>query len=162
MTLRQKAMASAGAAVALISGPEKEMPPIETASSSRSRVGSGCAGRGSAAVGAGAVAGRAVGTALLRWSRWWADLTVRPVAPGWNCRPEDETSGGREGTGGRETRTLSDMDRTPAAVTADDFLDQALLEEAAKKSGLLWVRADGPEQARPRVHGWHDGAGGVE
>ncbi|MFJ6772873.1 hypothetical protein ACIQOV_18265, partial [Kitasatospora sp. NPDC091257] len=40
MTLRQKAIASAGAAVALISGPDSEMPPIETASSSRSRVGS--------------------------------------------------------------------------------------------------------------------------
>ncbi|MFE7530075.1 hypothetical protein ACFU7Y_30815 [Kitasatospora sp. NPDC057542] len=50
------------------------------------------------------------------------------------------------------------MDRTPAAATADDFLDQALLEEAAKKSGLLWVRADGQEHARPLWHAWHDGA----
>ncbi|MFD8787124.1 hypothetical protein [Kitasatospora sp. NPDC059599] len=50
------------------------------------------------------------------------------------------------------------MDRTPAAATADAFLDQALLEEAAKKSGLLWVRADGQEQARPLWHAWHDGA----
>lgn len=48
------------------------------------------------------------------------------------------------------------MDRTPA--TADDFLDQALLEEAAKKSGLLWVRAEGQEQSRPVWHAWHDGA----
>ncbi|MGV9265078.1 hypothetical protein ACWDRR_10490 [Kitasatospora sp. NPDC003701] len=50
------------------------------------------------------------------------------------------------------------MDRTPAATTADDFLDRALLEEAAKKSGLLWVRADGQEQSRPLWHAWHDGA----
>ncbi|MGA5818966.1 hypothetical protein ACPC54_14045 [Kitasatospora sp. NPDC094028] len=50
------------------------------------------------------------------------------------------------------------MDRTPAAATADDFLDQALLEEAAKKSGLLWVRADGEGQSRALWHAWHDGA----
>ncbi|MFJ2575609.1 hypothetical protein [Kitasatospora aureofaciens] len=48
------------------------------------------------------------------------------------------------------------MDRTPA--TSDDFFDQALLEEAAKKSGLLWVRADGQEHARPVWHAWYDGA----
>ncbi|MFB7613363.1 hypothetical protein [Kitasatospora sp. NPDC056181] len=51
------------------------------------------------------------------------------------------------------------MDRTPAAAaTADDFLDRALLEEAAKKSGLLWVRADGQEHGRALWHAWHDGA----
>ncbi|WP_051824437.1 hypothetical protein [Kitasatospora aureofaciens] len=50
------------------------------------------------------------------------------------------------------------MDSNSAATTADDFLDQALLEEAAKKSGLLWVRADGESQARPLWHAWHDGA----
>ncbi|MBD0691450.1 hypothetical protein [Streptomyces sp. CBMA123] len=50
------------------------------------------------------------------------------------------------------------MDRNSAAPTADDFLDQALLEEAAKKSGLLWVRADGETQSRPLWHAWHDGA----
>ncbi|MFJ9769997.1 hypothetical protein ACIRVF_01985 [Kitasatospora sp. NPDC101157] len=50
------------------------------------------------------------------------------------------------------------MDRNSAATTADDFLDQALLEEAAKKSGLLWVRADGESEARPLWHAWHDGA----
>ncbi|MEV6976516.1 hypothetical protein [Kitasatospora sp. NPDC093806] len=51
------------------------------------------------------------------------------------------------------------MDRTPAAAaTADDFLDRALLEEAAKKSGLLWVRADGQQHARALWHAWHDGA----
>ncbi|MFD8701412.1 hypothetical protein ACFV1W_02165 [Kitasatospora sp. NPDC059648] len=50
------------------------------------------------------------------------------------------------------------MDRNSAATPADDFLDQALLEEAAKKSGLLWVRADGESQARPLWHAWHDGA----
>ncbi|MER5635796.1 hypothetical protein ABT095_02430 [Kitasatospora sp. NPDC002227] len=36
--------------------------------------------------------------------------------------------------------------------------DRALLEEAAKKSGLLWVRADGQSQARALWHAWHDGA----
>ncbi|KJS54005.1 hypothetical protein VM98_21920 [Streptomyces rubellomurinus subsp. indigoferus] len=50
------------------------------------------------------------------------------------------------------------MDRTPAAATADAFLDQALLEEAAKKSGLLWVRADGEAHSRALWHAWHDGA----
>ncbi|MFJ8042938.1 hypothetical protein ACIRBX_20835 [Kitasatospora sp. NPDC096147] len=43
-------------------------------------------------------------------------------------------------------------------IAADDLLDRALLEEAAKKSGLLWVRADGQPQARPVWHAWHDGA----
>ncbi|WP_329497825.1 hypothetical protein [Kitasatospora herbaricolor] len=51
------------------------------------------------------------------------------------------------------------MDRTPAAAaTAADFLDRALLEEAAKKSGLLWVRADGQQQSRALWHAWYDGA----
>ncbi|MGW4897528.1 hypothetical protein ACWEQL_35550 [Kitasatospora sp. NPDC004240] len=50
------------------------------------------------------------------------------------------------------------MDRTTAAATADDFLDRALLEEAAKKSGLLWVCADGQESARALWHAWYDGA----
>ncbi|GAA2776417.1 hypothetical protein RMN57_24095 [Kitasatospora sp. CM 4170] len=51
------------------------------------------------------------------------------------------------------------MDRTPAAAAnADAFLDRALLEEAAKKSGLLWVRADGEEQSRALWHAWYDGA----
>ncbi|MCK7624112.1 hypothetical protein MUU72_13550 [Streptomyces sp. RS10V-4] len=37
------------------------------------------------------------------------------------------------------------------------LLDQALIEEAAKKSGLVWVRgATGP--ARALWHVWHDGA----
>ncbi|PYC72137.1 hypothetical protein C7C46_26265 [Streptomyces tateyamensis] len=48
------------------------------------------------------------------------------------------------------------MDGTTA--TADDFLDRALLEEAVKKSGLLWVRAAGAASARPLWHAWHDGA----
>ncbi|WP_407913533.1 hypothetical protein [Kitasatospora sp. NE20-6] len=43
-------------------------------------------------------------------------------------------------------------------TTAEDFQDRALLEEAAKKSGLLWVRADGQEQSRALWHAWHDGA----
>ncbi|MDH6116512.1 hypothetical protein [Kitasatospora sp. GAS204B] len=48
------------------------------------------------------------------------------------------------------------MDGTTA--TADDFLDRALLEEAVKKSGLLWVRAEGSAERRPVWHAWHDGA----
>ncbi|MFD7551267.1 hypothetical protein ACFV0R_22455 [Streptomyces sp. NPDC059578] len=35
-------------------------------------------------------------------------------------------------------------------------LDRALVEEATKKSGLIWVRGDGPD--RPLWHVWHEGA----
>ncbi|MFI9270517.1 hypothetical protein ACIGXM_07370 [Kitasatospora sp. NPDC052896] len=48
------------------------------------------------------------------------------------------------------------MDGTTA--TADDFLDRALLEEATKKSGLIWVRAQGAAESRPLWHAWYDGA----
>ncbi|MFD9126726.1 hypothetical protein [Kitasatospora sp. NPDC059571] len=48
------------------------------------------------------------------------------------------------------------MERTTTA--AADFLDRALLEEAAKKSGLLWVQAAGERQGRALWHAWHDGA----
>ncbi|MFG2817871.1 hypothetical protein ACGFX4_00460 [Kitasatospora sp. NPDC048365] len=48
------------------------------------------------------------------------------------------------------------MERTTTA--AADFLDRALLEEAAKKSGLLWVLPAGQPQARALWHAWHDGA----
>jgi hypothetical protein len=62
--------------------------------------------------------------------------------------------------------TLASMTEpgTPAAAApapADALLDAALLEEAAKKSGLLWIApADGPEAgpARPVWHVWHEGA----
>ncbi|WP_128379586.1 hypothetical protein [Streptomyces cavernae] len=37
-----------------------------------------------------------------------------------------------------------------------ELLDQALVEEATKKSGLIWVQADGP--ARALWHVWHEGA----
>ncbi|AUG79543.1 hypothetical protein CFP65_4822 [Kitasatospora sp. MMS16-BH015] len=48
---------------------------------------------------------------------------------------------------------------TAAAATATAAIEErALLEEAAKKSGLLWVRADGQPQARALWHAWHDGA----
>ncbi|MDH6112665.1 hypothetical protein P3T36_001546 [Kitasatospora sp. MAP12-15] len=43
-------------------------------------------------------------------------------------------------------------------ATADDFFDQALVEESAKKSGLLWVQPQGGGQSRPLWHAWHDGA----
>ncbi|MGC0312671.1 hypothetical protein [Kitasatospora acidiphila] len=48
------------------------------------------------------------------------------------------------------------MDGTTA--TADHFLDRALLEEAVKKSGLLWVRPEGVTESRPLWHAWYDGA----
>ncbi|MFE7131440.1 hypothetical protein ACFVIM_11315 [Streptomyces sp. NPDC057638] len=38
----------------------------------------------------------------------------------------------------------------------EQLLGQALVEEATKKSGLIWVRGDGPERAL--WHAWHDGA----
>ncbi|KDN83346.1 hypothetical protein [Kitasatospora cheerisanensis] len=49
------------------------------------------------------------------------------------------------------------MERTTTGSAAD-FLDRALVEEAAKKSGLLWVRPAGQSPARPLWHAWHDGA----
>lgn len=39
------------------------------------------------------------------------------------------------------------------------MLDRALVEEATKKSGLIWVRAAGP--ARALWHVWHEGAAHV-
>ncbi|MFD9908620.1 hypothetical protein [Streptomyces sp. NPDC059063] len=41
-------------------------------------------------------------------------------------------------------------------MTADTLLGRALVEEATKKSGLIWVRGAGP--ARALWHVWHDGA----
>ncbi|MFI9581400.1 hypothetical protein ACIHCQ_06050 [Streptomyces sp. NPDC052236] len=38
----------------------------------------------------------------------------------------------------------------------DQLLDQALVEEATKKSALIWVRGDGP--VRALWHVWHEGA----
>ncbi|MFD7640146.1 hypothetical protein ACFV4P_05805 [Kitasatospora sp. NPDC059795] len=49
------------------------------------------------------------------------------------------------------------MERTTTASAAD-FLDRAVVEEAAKKSGLLWVQPTGQPHARPLWHAWHDGA----
>ncbi|MDI3389278.1 hypothetical protein QIS99_24210 [Streptomyces sp. B-S-A8] len=51
--------------------------------------------------------------------------------------------------------------RTSAARTsaADPLLDRALVEEATKKSGLIWVR--GTEPARALWHVWHEGAAHV-
>lgn len=39
-----------------------------------------------------------------------------------------------------------------------ELLDRALIEEAAKKSGLIWVRSAGGTAARALWHVWHDGA----
>ncbi|WP_374985976.1 hypothetical protein [Streptomyces fradiae] len=41
-------------------------------------------------------------------------------------------------------------------MTDDSLLAHALVEEATKKSGLVWVRGDGP--ARALWHVWHEGA----
>ncbi|MCH0540059.1 hypothetical protein I3F58_10870 [Streptomyces sp. MUM 203J] len=41
-------------------------------------------------------------------------------------------------------------------MTDDQLLGPALVEEATKKSGLVWVRGDGP--ARALWHVWHEGA----
>ncbi|ANP49290.1 hypothetical protein J2Z21_002084 [Streptomyces griseochromogenes] len=38
------------------------------------------------------------------------------------------------------------------------LLDQALVEEATKKSGLIWVRGAGAPAARALWHVWHEGA----
>lgn len=46
----------------------------------------------------------------------------------------------------------------PTTTDAADLLDRALLEEASKKSGLLWVLAGGEQQSRALWHAWHDGA----
>ncbi|WP_215448862.1 hypothetical protein [Streptomyces sp. ATCC 21386] len=42
------------------------------------------------------------------------------------------------------------------APTSDALLEQALVEEATKKSGLIWVR--GGEVSRALWHVWHEGA----
>ncbi|WP_369212758.1 hypothetical protein [Streptomyces flavofungini] len=42
-------------------------------------------------------------------------------------------------------------------MTADPLLDRALIEEATKKSGLIWVRGEG-SPARALWHVWHEGA----
>lgn len=41
-------------------------------------------------------------------------------------------------------------------MTDDSLLARALVEEATRKSGLVWVRGDGP--ARALWHVWHEGA----
>ncbi|GHI05166.1 hypothetical protein AQI88_32290 [Streptomyces cellostaticus] len=39
-----------------------------------------------------------------------------------------------------------------------ELLDQALIEEATKKSGLIWVKGAGAPAARALWHVWHEGA----
>ncbi|MCH0564097.1 MULTISPECIES: hypothetical protein [unclassified Streptomyces] len=39
-----------------------------------------------------------------------------------------------------------------------ELLDEALVEEATKKSGLIWVRGAGAPAARALWHVWHEGA----
>lgn len=36
-----------------------------------------------------------------------------------------------------------------------------LVEEATRRSGLVWVRTDGAERAHPAWHAWHDGCAWV-
>ncbi|NYV77754.1 hypothetical protein HW445_26020, partial [Streptomyces sp. UH6] len=46
-------------------------------------------------------------------------------------------------------------------MTTAELFDRALVEEAAKKSALVWVRAEGgdvPGVDRALWHVWHDGA----
>ncbi|MFF1377348.1 hypothetical protein [Streptomyces sp. NPDC058308] len=42
-------------------------------------------------------------------------------------------------------------------MTADPLLERALVEEATKKSGLVWVQGEG-SPARALWHVWHEGA----
>ncbi|MEI5006444.1 hypothetical protein RB196_02935 [Streptomyces sp. PmtA] len=51
------------------------------------------------------------------------------------------------------------MNDASARPAEDPLLAQALVEEATKKSGLVWVRGDGPDRAL--WHAWHDGAAHV-
>ncbi|MCK1821297.1 hypothetical protein MTQ10_17140 [Streptomyces sp. XM83C] len=39
-----------------------------------------------------------------------------------------------------------------------ELLDRALIEEATKKSGLIWVKGEGAPAARALWHVWHEGA----
>ncbi|MFI9807291.1 hypothetical protein ACIHEJ_23515 [Streptomyces sp. NPDC052301] len=39
-----------------------------------------------------------------------------------------------------------------------ELLDRALIEEASKKSGLIWVKGAGAPAARALWHVWHEGA----
>ncbi|WP_406006899.1 hypothetical protein OG440_12430 [Streptomyces sp. NBC_00637] len=43
-------------------------------------------------------------------------------------------------------------------MTRELLLDQALVEEATKKSGLVWVQGAGEPAARALWHVWHEGA----
>ena len=51
---------------------------------------------------------------------------------------------------------MSGLDRL-GAMTSSELLDQALVEEATKKSGLVWVGGPGVP-ARALWHVWHEGA----
>ncbi|MET8946240.1 hypothetical protein ABZX30_22330 [Streptomyces sp. NPDC004542] len=43
-------------------------------------------------------------------------------------------------------------------MTRAELLDRALVEEATKKSGLVWVKGAGVPAARALWHVWHEGA----
>ena len=47
---------------------------------------------------------------------------------------------------------------TPTPLDAMDPVDRALVEEAAKKSGLVWVQRLRAAPARALWHVWHEGA----
>ncbi|MFD9968087.1 hypothetical protein ACFWYA_07865 [Streptomyces sp. NPDC059011] len=51
------------------------------------------------------------------------------------------------------------MSEASARPAEDPLLGQVLVEEATKKSGLIWVRGSGPDRAL--WHVWHDGAAHV-
>ncbi|MGR8008439.1 hypothetical protein [Streptomyces hypolithicus] len=51
---------------------------------------------------------------------------------------------------------MTAITQTSPGSSCDALLDRALVEEATKKSGLIWVRGTGP--ARTLWHVWHEGA----
>src|SRR3954466_6061607 len=88
-----------------------------------------------------------------------ADVDTAAIAIVSSSRSAGGGAASTAGASRSATRRVSRMES--AAITA-------LVEEAAKKSGLLWVRAAGPRhRAQPMWQVWHDGAiyvltGGIE
>src|SRR3954454_7542832 len=88
-----------------------------------------------------------------------ADVDTAAIAIVSSSRSAGGGAASTAGASRSATRRVSRMDQ--AAITA-------LVEESAKKSGLLWVRAAGPRhRAQPMWQVWNDGAiyvltGGIE
>ena len=131
-TLRHRATASAGAAIAAISGPDVDTARIADGHQQRGRP--AAAARPCSAGGAASASGR---TACC------AHRTIRAPSPA--C--------GTLGT------VIADRRRRAG--------DRALVEEACRKSALLWLRPTGTTAAQAAWHVWVDGAvhvvsGGLE